>query len=66
MSYYEYTDAIETARPFVGDYVALQVGNFAFEQLLTVTKYWPTQDVWQLSDGEIYTTNQILREVEHG
>jgi hypothetical protein len=42
----------------------ITVFNWAFGQGLQVLSYNELRDEWRLNDGEIYTTDCILREVE--
>lgn len=50
------------AAEYVGKEAALQALAFANQQGLELLHYNPVADTWQLSDGEIYSTNLILRQ----
>lgn len=55
-------DAIDNARGYLSREAVLAVINWIFEKNVQALHYDPVADQWLMSDGEVYTTNLILRE----
>lgn len=56
-------DAYDKAREYLKRDVVINVINWAIEQNVVAVHYDPVGDYFAFSDGEIFTTRAILREL---